>query len=70
MEEIQLFCNFNRTPAVAKGKLNAPGERVVIELLFKKISTYCAIGKLKAHEGIVVILLEFNRIFACLVTKG
>ncbi len=55
MEDIRLFCNFNLTPDIAEGKLKAPGEIVVMELLFKVISTQCEEGKLKAHEGIVVI---------------
>ena len=39
------------------GKLNDPGEIDVIKLLFSSTYIYFAEGKLKAHEGIVVILL-------------
>jgi len=52
--EIWLFFKDNdkNTP---DGKLNTPGVKVVIRLLLNPTPPYLAEGKLKAHEGTVLI---------------
>jgi len=55
MTEIWLESKYNWI--YDEGKLNTPGEIVVIRLEPKLIVTHCAVGKLNAHEGTVVILL-------------
>lgn len=58
MTEIWLESKFNWI--YDEGKLNAPSTIFVIRFELKSILTHCAMGKLKAQDGTVVILLEFK----------